>query len=81
MKGLQVPDDISIVGFDDSVYARLSDPPLTTVAVDVDQLGRTAVKKILKYMEHPEKKGGEVIRIPGKIVYRNSVREIGWKSF
>ena len=49
--------------------------------VDVDQLGRTAVKKILKYMEHPEKKGGEVIRIPGKIVYRNSVREIGWKSF
>lgn len=81
VKGLQVPDDISIVGFDDSVYARLSDPPLTTVAVDVDQLGRTAVKKMLKYMEHPEKKGGEVIRIPGKIVYRNSVREIGWKSF
>ena len=76
LRGLSVPHDISVVGFDNSIYAELCDPPLTTVAVDIEKIGRIAVRCIRKYMEHPDKKGGEVFRVPGQIVCRNSIKEI-----
>ena len=76
-QGLRIPEDISIVGFDNSIYAKLCDPPLTTVAVDIDKIGRIAVKYIRKYMENPDRKGGEVYRVPGRIICRSSVKELG----
>lgn len=41
-KGLRVPDDISVVGFDDIQFARYTAPALTTAAVSVEDLGRQA---------------------------------------
>ena len=63
-------------GFDDSIYAQLCSPPLTTVAVDTDAIARLAAKRMIKHMNEPQKKGGEVYRIPGKIIYRDSVCKI-----
>jgi LacI family transcriptional regulator len=40
--GLSVPDDMSVVGSDDIAAAAISDPPLTTVAAPVQQLGEAA---------------------------------------
>ena len=44
--GLSVPGDISIIGFDDIYLSQHTDPPLTTVRVDKEQLGRIAVKRL-----------------------------------
>jgi DNA-binding LacI/PurR family transcriptional regulator len=40
-RGLRIPADLSVVGFDDMDFARVLEPPLTTVALDAEQLGAT----------------------------------------
>jgi DNA-binding LacI/PurR family transcriptional regulator len=42
--GLRIPSDLSVIGFDDMDFARVLDPPLTTVALDGEQLGASAFK-------------------------------------
>lgn len=46
-RGLSVPQDVSIVGFDDADYAALLDPPLTTVAVPASEMGALAAEALL----------------------------------
>jgi DNA-binding LacI/PurR family transcriptional regulator len=48
-RGLRVPDDVSVVGFDGVPEGALSDPPLTTVTQPIAELGQRAVKAILDY--------------------------------
>ena len=69
-----------MTGFDDSIYAQLCSPSLTTVAVDTDAIARLAAKRMIKHMNEPQKKSGEVYRIPGKIIYRDSVCKINGSS-
>ena len=40
--GLRIPDDVSVVGFDDLPFARVFEPPLTTIGIDAEALGSTA---------------------------------------
>ena len=35
-----MPEDISVVGFDDDIYAELCEPTLTTVAVNIEEIGK-----------------------------------------
>jgi DNA-binding LacI/PurR family transcriptional regulator len=41
-RGIRIPEELSVVGFDDMEFARVLEPPLTTVALDADLLGSTA---------------------------------------
>lgn len=52
--GLRVPEDVALVGFDDSDLARLITPSLTSVRQDVIGLGTTAVEVMLRILEEPE---------------------------
>ena len=45
--GLDIPGDLSVVGFDNVPYAELSLPPLTTVEQRAEDLGRLAVRNLL----------------------------------
>ena len=47
-RGLEVPSDLSIVGFDDTQLARMSSPPLTTVRQPLAEMGRLAVRTALR---------------------------------
>ena len=49
--GMAIPGDVSIVGFDDMVAARLSDPPLTTIAQDPRRAGETLVDTLIAQVE------------------------------
>ncbi|MBZ0302628.1 MAG: LacI family transcriptional regulator [Anaerolineae bacterium] len=46
--GLQIPDDLAIIGFDDIPFAALTDPPLTTVAQSQYKMGKMAVQTLLR---------------------------------
>ena len=52
-RGICVPEDVSVTGFDDSIYAQLCSPSLTTVAVDTDAIARLAAKRMIKHMALP----------------------------
>ncbi len=54
-KGLSIPEDISIIGFDDIPQASVTYPKLTTVKQPLEQMGREAVKLLLEQIEQPEK--------------------------
>ncbi|HVF57094.1 MAG TPA: LacI family DNA-binding transcriptional regulator [Pyrinomonadaceae bacterium] len=69
--GLRIPEDLSLVGFDDIAFAALCDPPLTTVCVPRTELGRRAVEALMATLEHPERVGAEV-RVPTYLVERGS---------
>lgn len=71
--GYQVPEEISVVGFDNDIYATICEPPLTTVEVDVEEMARTAVKFIHEKIKNPNKKYGRV-QVKGKIIYRESAK-------
>ncbi|MDT7783595.1 MAG: hypothetical protein QOF58_2014, partial [Pseudonocardiales bacterium] len=45
--GKRVPDDVAVIGFDDSVFASSANPPLTTIRQDVEELGRTMTWRLL----------------------------------
>jgi len=59
-KGLRIPEDLSVVGFDDLDFARVLAPPLTTVAVDAEELGAVAFEALARSL------GGE--SVPGEQV-------------
>ena len=49
-KGLRVPEDVSVVGFDDIRFARYADPPLTTIAQPKEELGREAMTLLVEIL-------------------------------
>jgi LacI family transcriptional regulator len=53
-QGLRVPEDIALVGFDDIEYAAHTTPPLTTIAVPKEEMGRLAVRQAIAQMEQGE---------------------------
>ena len=72
-RGLKVPDDVALAGFDDIPVAGFINPSLTTIRQDTRQAGDALVESVLK-MIHGESPESAVL--PGKlIVRRSSVRE------
>ena len=50
-RGLRIPEDLSIIGFDDTQLARMSSPPLTTVRQPLAEMGRVAVRTALRLID------------------------------
>jgi DNA-binding LacI/PurR family transcriptional regulator len=48
--GRRVPEDVSVVGFDDSAFMNCTDPPLTTVRQPIEAMGQAAVDLLVSQM-------------------------------
>jgi len=70
---LYVPDDVSVIGFDDMPLASYFDPPLTTVRHDVFCTGCEAMRLLIQAFEHPGSPPQQVL-LPAELVIRHSTK-------
>jgi LacI family transcriptional regulator len=73
--GLRIPDDLSIIGFDNIDLAQETNPPLTTVHVDKTLMGILAVRYLLDRTENPDRSTLTTL-VHTRLVIRDSVRSI-----
>lgn len=72
--GLKIPDDIAVIGFDDSDWAQILEPPLTTISQPVYDLGTTAAEMLIKNIENDNsKKEKLIVTLNTKLIERDSV--------
>ncbi|MGD2205337.1 MAG: LacI family DNA-binding transcriptional regulator [Anaerolineae bacterium] len=69
--GRQVPDDVSVIGFDDIPLASYFDPPLTTVRQPMQETGERAARLLVETIQNPDRTP-EQIAIPARLVERAS---------
>ena len=70
-RGLRVPEDISVVGFDDIRFARYCDPPLTTIAQPMGDIGREAMTMLIEILNGTDVPPRKRI-LPTQLVVRGS---------
>ncbi len=73
-RGISVPDDISIVGFDDNMLGKYHRPALTTVHQDIKLKGVTAADTLLKQLSG--QKTPNQIQLPTKLIIRDTVKKV-----
>lgn len=73
-KGIKVPDEISIIGFNDTIISQYTNPPLTAIRVHIEYLSEVAVELMLEKLKnriYPKK-----VIIPSEFILRSSVKMI-----
>ena len=73
--GYKIPEDISIIGFDDLPFSEIATPRLTTIRVSKQEMGQLAVRRIIDMMKY----GGDIrtkIQVCTDFVERDSVRNL-----
>ena len=70
--GIEVPAQLSVVGFDDVPLAARTDPPLTTIAQPTEEKGRIAARKLLDALEADGLPDPERTLLPTRLVVRGS---------
>lgn len=73
--GIQVPDDVSVVGFDDLPFSKHFEPSLTTIHQDTKVLGEKAAKKLLELMHGKTDNRTGVVKVPVTLVVRDSTKK------
>lgn len=74
-RGLRIPDDLSVIGFDDVPQAASMYPPLSTVRQPLEQMGRVATQMLLRLIEDPAAPA-ERVELPTELIVRQSCRRI-----
>jgi LacI family transcriptional regulator len=74
-EGIRIPDDISIIGFDDLPTSALMDPPLTSIAVSKWEIGNTAVTRLTNRMVSPTMPAVKIV-VGGTLIERESVKDL-----
>lgn len=70
-RGVRVPEDVALAGFDDLEFAAQLDPPLTTIRQGVDQQGAEAARTLIKLLQDPAG-GPRRVLMPAELVIRQS---------
>lgn len=76
--GVKIPEEVSIIGFDDLPFSAISSPPLTTIRVPKQEMGRIATRRLIQMIK--DKPGamnaGVKIEVSTRFVKRGSVKTI-----
>lgn len=73
--GYRVPDDVSLVGYDNHIYSTISNPRITTMDVNSYRMSSEAVEIIVKKIRDAAYHCGRIL-VTGKLIERDSVKEI-----
>lgn len=73
--GYRIPEDISIVGYDNHIYSTISNPRITTMDVDSHRMSSEAVEIIIKKIRDKNYRSGRTL-VTGKLLERDSVRDL-----
>jgi LacI family transcriptional regulator len=74
-RGLRVPDDLSLVGYDDGNAARFQRPPLTTVRQEPSLIGQLTIEHLVDFIQNPERPIHQRVLMP-ELVVRQSTRRL-----
>jgi LacI family transcriptional regulator len=73
--GLRVPDDVSIIGFDNIPESALTDPPLTTIEQAIQQMGHAAVQLLFRLIDGESVPATQIL-LPTRLVVRGSCGDV-----
>ena len=74
VRGIKVPNEVSIIGFNDTIISQYTSPPLTAIRVHIEYLGEVAVSLMVERLNG--RNYAKKVIIPSEFVLRNSVRKI-----
>lgn len=72
-QGLQLPADLSVVGFDNTILATIIDPPLTTIGQPIQEIGRQAVELLVQEIKGEKTLKQRVVLLPELVVRSSSL--------
>lgn len=75
-RGLRIPDDISVAGYDGITVARILEPKLTTLCQDTEAIGRIAAEKLISLIENPKTTLIDKFTVDGTLFQGASVKEL-----
>lgn len=75
-RGLRIPEDISVAGYDGITIGRHLIPPLTTIHQDTEQIGHLAAEKLIRLIENPRGTIIEHIVVEGDLVAGGTVAKL-----
>lgn len=75
-RGLRIPEDVSVAGYDGILAAKQLEPKLTTVQQDTEQIGCIAARELISLIEHPKTTIIEHVVVPGSVLEGRSVSMI-----
>lgn len=70
-RGLNIPEQIAVIGFDDMSWATSLNPPLSAVAQPAEEMGKTAAKLLLQRLREPNRPARQVV-LPTRLIVRAS---------
>lgn len=76
--GLKIPDDLSVVGFDNLKYNLILHPKLTTIEQPIHQMGEVAIKLLFKQIETENTPQVESIYLETKLIVRESTKQLSF---
>ena len=75
-RGLKIPDDISVAGYDGITLSQVLEPKLTTIRQDTVAIGRTAAEELIRLVEHPKTALPDTIVVKGKLLPGYSIKKL-----
>ncbi|MEU0298715.1 LacI family DNA-binding transcriptional regulator [Streptomyces sp. NPDC006175] len=79
-RGLRVPEDVSVVGYDDSAFMTCTEPPLTTVRQPIEAMGRAAVELLVTQIQGSAVPQAELLFEPELVVRASTAQAAGLRA-